>query len=69
MLDNTRAVHAINVRQSQRLRVLIDDLDMDQAEIAIEVVAQNLELGVGDDAFEYGADGDATLAIEGIMLD
>lgn len=67
MLDNARPIHPINIRQRNRLRLLINP-DMDQPQIIIEVLPQNFKRSVGDDAAELGLVGGAALLVEGVVL-
>lgn len=68
MLNNAGPIHAVDIRQRNWLWLLIDP-DMDQADVAVEVVAQHIEGGVREDAVELGFVGGAALGVEGIVLD
>lgn len=68
MLDNARPIHAIDIRERDGFGRLVDP-DVDQADIVIEVGAQHVEGGVGQDAVELGLVGGAALLVEGVVLD
>lgn len=53
MLHNARPIHAIDIRERNRLRHLIDP-HMYQSQIVIEIPAQHVEGGVGQDGGELG---------------
>lgn len=67
MLDNTGAIHAINIRQRNRLGLLLDPR-LQEADVVVEVLAQDGEAGVGDDAGQFGGVGVAALLVEGVVL-
>ncbi len=67
MLNNTRAIHTINIDQSQRARLLFD-LAVGQAEIIAEVLTQEGEVEARQDLGQLVAVGDAALRVERVVL-
>lgn len=68
MLHDARAVEAIDIRQRDGARVFLD-AEMDEADVAVEIVALEGELREGDDAVQLGDVGVAALFVEGVVLD
>lgn len=68
MFHNTSSIHTVDIRQSNRLRVLIDP-HVNKPDIAVKVLAQDFEIGVGDDTRELGGVGSTALGIKRVVLD
>lgn len=67
MLDNASPIHAINIRQRIWLRVVLDPR-VKEAKVVVEILPQDGELGIGDDAGQLGGIGVAALLVKGIVL-
>ena len=68
MLHNARPIHAINIRQRNRLRVLVHP-HVDKPDVAVKVLAENLEVGVRDNPRKLRSIGVPSLSIKGVVLD
>ena len=67
MLDDASPIHTVNIRQRNRLGVLVDP-HVGEADVVVEALAQDLEAGVGDDSGQFGGIGVAALLVEGIVF-
>lgn len=68
MLNDTRAVHAIDIGNGQRLRLIVDP-QMDEADVIIEAGPEHGEGGEGHDLLELGDVGGAPLLVRRVVLD
>lgn len=68
MLHDARPVQPIDIRQRDGAGVF-RYAQMHEADVIVEIVAQELEIRIGDDAFELGGVGVAALLVEGVVLD
>lgn len=68
MLDDARAIEAIDIGEGDGAGVILD-AQMDEADIVGEDVALDLELGVRDDGRELGGVGVAALRVERVVLE
>lgn len=68
MLHDAGTVEAIDIRERDRLRALLD-AEMNEADVVVGAAAQDGEVGVRDDVLEAGGVGVPALLVKGVVLD
>jgi len=69
MLNDTRPIHTVNVRQRDRQMPLLVNPHMDETNVIVETVPQDCAWHEGDDVRQLPSIGIAALLVEGIVLD